>query len=123
MPWQYQQSTGDMTDPDGDPVATGYAGNGDGLNNPALQFTPNVGPLPQGSYTIGPPHQPVDHMGPLALPLWPDPATVMQGRFGFFIHGDTPAMDHTASDGCIVLEHDARAQIDASPDKALIVVA
>ncbi len=32
---------------------TGYSGNGQGLNNPAAQNQPNVGPLPQGSYTVG----------------------------------------------------------------------
>jgi hypothetical protein len=35
-------------------VGTGYSGQGNGLNNPSEQYTPNSGPIPQGTYTIEP---------------------------------------------------------------------
>jgi hypothetical protein len=45
----------------------------------------------------------------------------MFGRSGFLIHGDNAEMNHTASDGCIILSHDIREQIDESEDRVLIV--
>ena len=81
----------------------------------------NVGPIPQGIYTIGAPHNPPDHLGPLALPLYPDPGNTMFGRFGFFVHGDNQFANHTASDGCIVIFHGVRMQIASSTDKNLVV--
>ena len=39
------------------------------------------------------------------------------------IHGDNPAANHTASDGCIILARPFRQMISASPDRALVVVA
>jgi hypothetical protein len=121
MTWTYAQKTG-LLSRDGKPVAKGYSGNTTGLNNPAMQETIGVGPVPRGNYTIGPPHTPVDHLGPLALPLYPAPANQMFGRVGFFIHGDNPAMDHSASDGCIIIDHADRQAIVNSGDTALVVV-
>ena len=57
MSWIYQQSTGYLA-LNTIFVGTGYSGNGAGLNNPGAQDQHNVGPLPQGMYTIGPPHAP-----------------------------------------------------------------
>jgi hypothetical protein len=121
MPWSYSQSTGNMS-LDGAFVGTGYSGNGAGLNNPALQNDPDVGPIPQGSYTIGPAHQDPEK-GPVVMALAFDPANQMFGRDGFLIHGDNPAMNHTASKGCIILARNFRQQIAASPDRVLIVTA
>ncbi len=112
-----------MTDPNGNVVATGYSGHNGGINDPSQQSVPNVGPLPQGSYTIGPPHTPIDHLGPNALPLYPDPANEMFGRFGFFIHGDNAAANFTASDGCIIMPPTIRQSIVDSGDTALSVIA
>jgi len=123
MPWQFQQSTGQMTDPDGNLIETGYSGNGEGLCNPDMQFVHGVGPIPQGTYTIGPPKDPIDILGPIAMPLTPDPSNDMEGRNSFFIHGDNAACNHTASDGCIIMSHDTRVTIDESDDKTLIVIA
>ncbi len=123
MTWTFQQSTGQMTDPNGDVVATGYSGHNGGINDPSQQATPNVGPLPQGNYTIGPAHTPPDHLGVFALPLYPDAANQMFGRFGFFIHGDNVHMNRTASDGCIIMPMGVRQQIVSSGDTALTVIA
>ncbi len=37
-------------------IGAAYSGHGLGLNNPAMQNVPDVGPLPQGTYVIGDPH-------------------------------------------------------------------
>jgi hypothetical protein len=47
----------------------------------------------------------------------------MFGRSGFFIHGDNQAMNHTASEGCIILPHAARIAIASSGDRGLRVIA
>ena len=121
MTWEYVQKTGALSH-NGNPVATGYSGNTIGLNNPDVQNKIGIGPIPCGTYTIGPPHQPIDHLGPIALPLYPAPANEMFGRLGFFIHGDNPAMDHTASDGCIIFGPTIRQAIVNSGDTTLVVV-
>ncbi len=122
MVWSYQQSSGKIF-LDGALVDKGYSGNGKGLNNPAAQEQACVGPIPQGSYTIGPPRDPPDLMGVLALSLTPDPANQMFGRTDFFIHGDNDKLDYSASEGCIILSLATRRLIDAGQDKSLIVVA
>lgn len=122
MVWMYKQSTGQLSR-GGTLVGIGYSGYGAGLDNPKMQGQSCVGPIPQGNYTIGPTHTPVDHLGPFALPLYADPGNQMFGRFGFFIHGDNSATNYTASNGCIVLELSIRQQIVTSLDTGLIVVA
>jgi hypothetical protein len=108
---------------DSTPICTiAYSGNGDGLNNPAMQEVHNVGPLPEGLYTIGPAKNPIDELGPIALELIPDPSNEMFGRFGFFIHGDNQLMNYTASNGCIILPRAVRQYIEESPDKLLSVI-
>ena len=105
---------------DGAFQGTGYSGNGPDLDNPADETVVNHGPLPEGKYTIGAPKTPIDHLGPLALPLTPQFQT---GRSDIFIHGDNAAMNHTGSDGCLILAHAIRQAIVDSGDDELIVVA
>lgn len=108
MSFLYRQSTGEMTD--GVFIAIGYSGNGPGLNNPAMEQVRCVGPLPQGTYTIQP--AVVDEvLGPVAMRLEPTESNAMYGRADFFIHGDNAAMNHTASEGCIVLALPVRVSI------------
>ncbi len=59
LAWEYSQSSGmliHVDDESGTKTAEGwgYAGAGIGLFNPAMQHVRDLGPLPQGSYTIGP---------------------------------------------------------------------
>ena len=103
-------------------IGKGYAGHGMGLNNPAMQNVHDVGPLPQGTYTIGDPHD-NRHTGPFTLDLAPDRADQMFGRFAFRIHGDNPAMNFTASDGCIIAALTIRQNIVNRGLKRLEVVA
>jgi Protein of unknown function (DUF2778) len=103
-------------------VGQGYSGHGEGLNNLALCNDLGVGPLPTGTYSIGPPAD-NPHVGLFAMRLTPDPSNEMFGRSGFFIHGDNPQLNHTASDGCIILANPIRRDIANSGDTTLIVTA
>lgn len=118
--WTYDQSSGQLWH-DGNIAGTGYAGNGEGKNNPAMQHVHDVGPLPRGVYTIGQPHDTPNH-GPFVLDLTPDPTNEMHGRGGFLIHGDSIRAPGTASQGCIILARAVRERIAASDDKRLEVV-
>jgi Protein of unknown function (DUF2778) len=119
MSWTFEIATGNLLDPDGALLATGYSGNGIGRNNVSYQATADVGPIPIGVYGIGPPEDSAQ-LGPHAMPLTPSPANEMYGRFGFFIHGDNST--HTASEGCVILSFAARQVISASGDNNLQVV-
>jgi hypothetical protein len=103
-------------------VSKGYAGAGNGKNNPAMQNVRNVGPLPRGLYTIFSPIDSVKH-GPTALPLVPDPKNDMMGRDDFMIHGDSTEAPGCASEGCIVMAKIVRELIWQSGDHDLTVIA
>ena len=87
--------------------ATGYAGFKAYANDPDSSNRPGLGPLPRGQYHVGLPHA-HPRLGPLAYRLRPFPANVMFGRSDFFIHGDNRKGDRSASNGCIVLNRNAR---------------
>lgn len=123
MPWQYQQSTGNLTDPNGNQVGQGYSGHGDGLDNPAQQTVHMIGPIPQGNWSIGAFFDDPGGKGPIVAHLMPMAGTDAFGREGFMIHGDNSLANHTASEGCIILGHSFRQMIAASPDKSLVVIA
>ncbi len=119
MPWSYCQSSGAFLHDDVF-VGTGYSGKGEGLDNPDLQNVPDEGPIPEGTYTIGPAGT-HPGKGPVVMALEPDPANQMFERSGFLIHGDNAEMNHTASEGCIILSRAIRNQISESADRVLIV--
>lgn len=111
----YQQSTGSMScsnDVSGETYLTcdGYAGTGDGRNNPDAQDQRNRGPVPRGDYTVGTSFR-HPHAGAAARRLVPASSNVMHGRDGMMIHGDNARND--ASQGCIILPRRCR---DAIPD-------
>ncbi|KFJ12528.1 RHS repeat-associated core domain protein [Delftia acidovorans] len=104
----YTQSTGNLTcTRDGIETVNnnGYAGAGQGRNNPDMQDVLNTGPLPRGNYTIG---EAFRHRtaGIATRRLTPAPENDMQGRAGFLIHGDNAT--GTASEGCIVMPRTIR---------------
>lgn len=126
MSWVYEQSTGRLYSPDGAHAATGYAGgnegkNPEGVNNHAMQAMPNIGPLPVGFYTIGVPIA-ESKLGPFAIPLNPYITNSMFGRGDFYCHGDTSQMNHSASEGCIIMPRVVRNELAASTDKQLAVI-
>ncbi len=100
----------------------GYSGKGAGKNNPLLQEIHNVGPIPEGTYTIGVPHDSHTH-GPFAIPLIPDGANEMFGRAGFLIHGDSIEHPGAASEGCIIMPRSVRERIMSSGETTLEVIA
>ncbi len=108
--WLYVQSAGQLYRPDGSFCASGYSGRGDGLNNPAMQEIKDVGPLPTGLYALGT-AETHPRLGPIAIPLQPDPLNAMYGRSEFWCHGDNAEANHTASEGCIVMPRLARIEL------------
>lgn len=121
MMWTYQQATGKILDPNGLVVGFGYSGKGKHKNDPESQSVPNQGPIPEGYYLIGAPHDTLTH-GPYVLPLTPDPLNKMFGRSGFLIHGDSIVAPGTASEGCIIAARYIREDIAGSIVKLLVVV-
>jgi hypothetical protein len=120
--WTYAQKSGQLQQ-DGKPVATGYSGAGPGKNNPAMESVHNVGPIPQGDWTIqGPPVNTAGH-GPFVLRLTAEPETETFGRSGFLIHGDSKQAPGEASQGCIILPRAVREQVWESGDHDLEVLA
>jgi hypothetical protein len=118
--WIYNQSNGTFSK-NGHFVGHGYSGFGVGKNNPALQNLVGVGPIPEGSYEIGPPHDTTTH-GPHVMALSPEEGTDTFGRGGFLIQGDSIEHPGTASHGCIVLADDLRVQVSSSSDTQLRVI-
>jgi type VI secretion system (T6SS) effector TldE1-like protein len=117
--WTYSQSTGELKH-NGIHVADGYSGNLLGKNNPMLQMSPDIGPIPRGEYKVGHPHH-SHHVGPYAMPLSPKAGTETFGRKSFFIHGDSIKHPGLASKGCIILSPPARHRIWLSGDHDLSV--
>jgi hypothetical protein len=92
----------------------GYSGRNEHRNDPSSQSLSNQGPLPRGNYVIEKAERhPV--LGPLAMPLLPDGENTMFGRGDFWIHGDNA--NHDASHGCIVLNHQTRANLSLEVEK------
>lgn len=138
----YRQASGVIENATGRIIGSGYAGKGEGRNNPILQdvragcrliggewvpvegLTGNDwGPLPQGIYTMLAPEDTASH-GPYVLWLVPGEGNDMQGRSGFGIHGDEirNAGKFQASEGCIVVEHSVRQAMWESNDHRLQVI-
>lgn len=118
--WKFVQRTGNLYHDD-KLVSTGYAGRGDGKNNPAMQDQHNKGPLPVGLYTIGTAYN-HPHLGPVTMNLEPDADNEMYGRSAFRIHADSIAHPGDASDGCVVQNRTLRIMVSSSPDRRLEVV-
>mmetsp|Transcript_128269 Transcript_128269/g.251262 ORF Transcript_128269/g.251262 Transcript_128269/m.251262 type:complete len:177 (+) Transcript_128269:88-618(+) len=72
-------------------------------NNPSCQCEVNVGPLPQGGYTLG--NMETFKGMPYCYQLYPDSSNNMCGRSGFLIHGG--GCSGNPSEGCIVIESES----------------
>ena len=117
----YSQKSGRLVY-DNELVGTGYSGNGAGLNNPAMQDTHDVGPIPAGFYTITSPYNSMH--SPYTLGLQPFGENEMYGRTDFLIHGDlidAPGK-HLASLGCVIMPRWVRETVWNSGDHVLKVV-
>jgi hypothetical protein len=128
--WIFSQSTGQLTHVNyvtGEVtyIDTGYSGLGIGLNNPYAQSFQNIGPIPQGLYTVGPQQNNVTSIGhvlPASMRLTPDASNQMFGRGGFLIHGPHANDNQDSSNGCPIYSKDTRDQIGNSDDKCFQVV-
>lgn len=124
--WEYSQSSGHLTYVDNQtgkrtPAGTCYSGKGPGLNNPAMQNVPKVGPIPQGAWNIGPAYRhPI--LGPTTMNLVPKKETNTFGRTAFRMHGDNAQRNKSASEGCIVAPQCVRKKVSTSDDRDLKVV-
>ena len=127
--WIYESSTGKMLMPNGKFFLFGFAGHGEGLNNPAQQSVHGVGPLPEGDYKMTGWINHDDHLGYGVIVLEAmDPLTQF-GRDGFRIHGWVDVSMYgltrflTSSNGCICIGNvPTRSSIWTSGDHILRVV-
>lgn len=119
--WTYKQRTGELTH-DGQHIWDGYSGFEEGKNAPEAQNVPNVGPIPQGAWTIDKPAYDSPDHGPHVMRLIPKPETNTFGRSGFLMHGDSVQHAGSASHGCIIMPRFVRDQVSTSPDQNLEVV-
>ena len=102
-------------------IGDGYSGYGAGLDNPVLEYEPNVGPIPRGKWKILHWEDYHEGKGPMVAILRPDGHNA-HGRSGFLIHGDNRQMNHTASHGCIIASRSIRQQLKDSGETDLEVI-
>ena len=98
----YQQSTGKLTNPNGDLVGVGYSGLGDDKNVPASQDVAGKGPIPLGYWRATSVINAPD-TGPFSILLEPIEGNECFGRSGFRMHGDSLEHPGEASHGCIIM--------------------
>jgi len=110
-------------EPAGELVGNGYSGDRQDWNKPEDQELRAQGPIPRGRWAIGPWEAQHARLGLLVAPLTPYPETETFGRSGFYIHGDNAAMNHTGSEGCLVLSHNLRQATANSQNRDLEVIA
>jgi hypothetical protein len=129
--WTYQQSNGKTALKIGNltlqSVEPGYSGHGKGWNDPESQSVgesddkANAGPIPQGTYTIGPWY--AGSKGNPMANLTPDPGTEMFGRDGMEWHANNDSKPpFSSSEGCIVSPRSAREAVAGSGITELEVV-
>lgn len=119
--WKFVQKTGYLYQDDVFKGA-GYSGHGVGYLNSNAESLVGIGPIPTGLWTIGLWEKDHLHLGPIVACLTPDNESFVFGRSGFFIHGDNQNMNHSASDGCIILSLFLRELIRDSGDTKLTVI-
>lgn len=108
-------------------IGIGYAGKGEGKNNPLMQNVRNVGPIPRGFWRIGSPYD-SKNTGPYTIPLYKlddrpgDDVDGVSGRSAFRIHGDSSVRPGQASEGCIILPRSSRVAVTDSRSEILWIV-
>jgi hypothetical protein len=117
--WQWVQSKGELLH-NGEFISKGYSGYGLGKNNPELQSSQGIGPIPCGIWQITGVYNSAQ-TGPFTIALQPTQVTNTFGRSAFRIHGDSINNPGRASHGCIILPRPIRELIWNSNDKTLSV--
>src|ERR1017187_3142261 len=120
--WEYQQTAHTILRPDGSVLTNqSYSGHGAGLNNPAMQNIPNVGPIPQGPYTLSPFFtHPL--LGKLVARFMPKPGNTECGRSGCDLHGDNQYLNPRGMGGGGVVGEPYRLEISQSADTDWMVI-
>lgn len=116
----YSQRTGELTGPDGQFLASGYAGRGGGVNNPDAEGIPGVGPIPRGNWRI---EEAKDKPWPgPSYHLVPDDDTrkrveaLNRDPDSFYIHAKSRDLEQQGrgdSHGCIALDKADRMKMGA----------
>jgi len=117
----YSQTTGHIMDEQGNLVATGWAGRGEGKNNPSAQDQHCTGPLPQGIYECGAWHD-HPHLGPMVLDLHQVSGDTY-GRDAFYVHGPSSKNYGEESMGCIIVPRPGREMVHALLPRRVTVTA
>lgn len=120
MVWTYHQRTGELWR-NGAKVATGYSGNGQGLNNPDMENVRAIGPIPKGRWQMDGVYNSAK-VGPYAIILDPVSGTETFGRSAFRVHGDNSKGNRSASNGCIIMPRSVREMMWQFKDHILDVV-
>jgi RHS repeat-associated protein len=127
--WIYCQNDGNLyhqPDSGGPPelVGSGYSGSPKGINKPWAESLIKVGPIPSGTYVIGPigNNRLIGSTGPWIAQdsMYLTPNQWIYGRDRFWIHsGDM--VNRRSSEGCIIMNRDVRRRIGTSVDRTLEV--
>ena len=117
--WTFKQSKGIFSG--NGKTFSGWAGHGQGKNNPDAQEEKGIGPLPRGKYMMDRVEE-SPNTGPFTIVLSPDPSNEMFGRGDFRIHGAAFVHPELSSDGCIILSRADRMDVWSSGDHDLEVV-
>ena len=118
--WLYSQTSGNLWNADGEIIATGYSGYGEGKNNPAMQRVVGVGPIPRGDWVVTGVYD-SKKIGPYAIKLEPSCHKALDRTY-FRFHGDSASRPGRASRGCLVFSKPVRRVVFGSGDKLLRVV-
>ncbi len=121
MTWSYEVATNKFHQNGTYRFNAQYCGAPGFKNDIQHQHLKGKGPLPIGSYIIGPPYN-SPNTGPYTLALAPHSGNNMYGRDAFRIHGDSRQSPGTASQGCIIATLPCRKEIWNSGDHELIVI-
>ncbi len=127
MPWTYKQVAGEIDNPLGKKICVAYSGNGVNKNVHESERIPMHGPIPCGLWKMVAFLKDGGHCGPDIIVLEPLTkefydliASWGRGPLSFRIHGDNAT--HTASDGCIIVDHADRISMWSWQDHLLTVV-
>ncbi len=124
----WEQSSGSLlcdnwtTGEDGVVDAGGWAGQGEGFNNPFAEGQKGIGPLPQGFYDLGQPEH--THLGNPSFPLipWPETRDYIEslGRDpdSFILHAWNPKRLLLSSEGCPIVSLQSRLELASELEKA-----
>ena len=110
---------------------SGY-GQGFGYNNPKMQSIAYIGPIPRGTYTIGPLISKKKNLGKIVFQLIPDAKTRAGSPFfnaegnrdpdTFYVHGFGESGLYESSTGCVLVNSNDRPKLEFRVNEKFIVV-